>query len=326
MVFFTTDFDCGKLYTQLYVAKRGIMCPEKRADCLHYDKIAPMTTTDQTSELLRGLEYRDKAAVMRKLDQFIHDGLNKLQVVSDFDLTATEGREVNKNIGSWDIVDQLRPPEGVERRGEIYQSLRPLEKAGLLTDEVAHAKWSEVLDLIASYHIRVDDLRDAFLVAAQLRTGFKELFDCAKERGVPTTILSSGIKNIIDLALDHYGVSPTHVVANALAVDPVTKRLVQGGDGRFDDLIHVLNKHERGHVALKTLREQRPNGFLLGEVPADTEMLLGDNVLRICVLEPRAGEVRERDAASKCFNDGYDLAVMRDLTPVVRLFEHVAVK
>jgi HAD superfamily phosphoserine phosphatase-like hydrolase len=278
-----------------------------------------MAEPEVTPKLLRGFECRSAADVMSKLAGFALAGPESFHVVSDFDLTLTAGKQPGQNIGTWDVMDELLPPEGVERHTAIYNSFRPTEIEGKLTAEIAREKWSETLDLITSYPINIDDVETAFLSVAQLRQGARELLDSCEASGVPTVILSSGIRNVIQTMAEHYQVHPTYILSNGLEFDEVT-RLVTGW--RRDSLVHMLNKNEMGHSELASLRRTRPNVLLLGDVPDDVRMVEGDNVLRIRILDPRKGEIYDLETAKQVsFECGYDLVVEHDLQPVVRITE-----
>jgi HAD superfamily phosphoserine phosphatase-like hydrolase len=268
-------------------------------------------------ELLYGLECRSTEDVMSKLASFARAGSKSFHVVSDFDLTLTAGKQPSQNIGTWDVMDELLPPEGVVRHAATYNAFRPIELQGKVTTEMAKEKWSETLDLITSYPINIDDVEAAFLSVAQLRQGARELFDICMANDVPTVVLSSGISNVIRTMAEHYQIYPTYILSNDLEFDEIS-RLVTGW--RRDSLVHMLNKNEMGHSELASLRRTRPNVLLLGDVPDDVKMVEGDNVLRIRILDPRKGEVHDLEAAQQVsFDCGYDLVVEHDLRPVVRI-------
>lgn len=69
-------------------------------------------------------------------------------------------------------------------------------------------------------------------------------------------ILSSGIRNVIQLIAEHYKIHPDYVLSNDLKVDEKTRKVISS---YHDALIHMLSKNERGHGELSTLRAVRPN-------------------------------------------------------------------
>lgn len=263
------------------------------------------------------LHYKSADAVYKKLSAFIEAGPEKLHVVSDFDLTLTAGKNHGDNLGTWDVMDALMPPEGVAAHTAIYQSFRPIERAGKLTEAIAKEKWSDTLDLITGYRMSINDIEQAFLSVATLRSGAKNLFDICTAYTIPTVVLSSGIRNVIEIIAEHYDLRPDYILSNDLVVDESGH--VSGW--RRETLIHVLNKHEMGHNELSTLRTKHPHVLLLGDVPADTSMVPGDkDVIRVRILDPRRGETHHLDQAlEESFAAGYDLVTEHSLEPITDL-------
>jgi 2-hydroxy-3-keto-5-methylthiopentenyl-1-phosphate phosphatase len=280
-----------------------------------------MIEPEIADDILDGFQFADERRLSAKISRFIKDGKEALHIVSDFDLTLTSGKIAGQNLGTWDVMDELIPPEGVARHTKIYNSFRPIERAGKLTAEVAAQKWAETLDLITSYPINIDDVRAAFLAVANLRDGAKSLFDLCEESSVPTVILSSGIRNVVQVMVDHYDIHPAFILSNDLIIDETT-RMVNGW--RKDSLVHILNKNEMGHDELNALRRSRHNVILIGDVPDDTKMVEGDDVIRIRILDPRKGETFElENALSESFTAGFDLTIENSLEPVVRLVKYL---
>jgi 2-hydroxy-3-keto-5-methylthiopentenyl-1-phosphate phosphatase len=273
-----------------------------------------MSRPEAPQNLLKGFQYADPENVLRKLADFAMSGPDTIHVVSDFDLTLTAGKLPGQNLGTWDVMDALMPPEGVEKHSAIYNSFRPIELEGKLTSAVAQKKWAETLDLITGYHMNIDDVEEAFLSVAMLRDGAKGLFTICERFDVPTVILSSGIRNVIQLMTNHYKIHPAYILSNELTVDRATHQV---NGWQPDTLIHMLNKNEMGHNELSTLRKERPNVVLLGDVPDDAKMVTGNDVIRIRVIDPRKGEMHSPEVAlQKSFEAGYDLVVEHSLRPV----------
>jgi hypothetical protein len=168
------------------------------------------------------------------------------------------------------------------------------------------------------YRMNINAVEAAFLSVAKLRDGAQALFAACEQSGMPTVILSSGIRNVIQQMAAHYGIHPTHILSNDLEVDAAG--LVTGW--RRDTLIHMLNKQEMGHAELASLRATRPNVLLIGDVPDDTKMVTGDNVIRVRVLDPRKGETFHLDTTLQTsFDAGYDLIVKHSLQPVANILQ-----
>jgi 2-hydroxy-3-keto-5-methylthiopentenyl-1-phosphate phosphatase len=164
----------------------------------------------------------------------------------------------------------------------------------------------------------INKIKAAFLSVATLRAGAKDLFTVCELRDIPTVVLSSGIRNVIEIIAEHYDIHPGYILSNDLTVD--NTGFVRGW--RRETLVHMLNKNEMGHDELSRLRHERPNVLLLGDVPDDTRMVVGDSVLRIRVLDPRKGEGSTLEGALQAsFDAGYDLAVMHDLAPAAHILQ-----
>lgn len=282
-----------------------------------------MFSAEVPENILEGFAYVDGAGVRSKIQTFAAVGAQALHVVSDFDLTLTSGKVPGQNLGTWDVMDELMPPEGVQKHTEIYQSFRPIEIAGKLTPEIALEKWSETLDLITGYRMNMREVEAAFLAVAQLRDGAKDVFDVCQTEQIPTVVLSSGIRNVITLMAEYYGIQPDFILSNDLTTSADGD--VTGWES--DSLIHMLNKNERGHQELAMLRAKRPNVLLLGDVPDDTKMVMGDDVIRVRVLDPRRGETHIPEVALQAsFKAGYDLVVEHSLQPVATLVRYLTQK
>lgn len=163
-------------------------------------------------DLLNGVHYEASDTIRNKLAAFAVAGPDRVHMIADFDLTLTAGREVGQNVGTWDVMDALMPEEGVERHRQIYQSFRPLELQGKLTEEIAREKWSETLDLICSYEPSMHEVEGAFLSVAKLREGAKEVFEACQRSNIPTVILSAGIRNVIEMMAAYYRLDPTYIL------------------------------------------------------------------------------------------------------------------
>lgn len=266
--------------------------------------------------VLAGFQFEDEERLRRKIITLADSGHQGLHIVSDFDMTLTAGKMPGQNVGTWDVLDELLPPEGVEKHRQIYQSFRPIEIAGELTEDIAIEKWAETLDLMIEYGMNLKDIDDAFLSVAMLRDGVKELFSICEDFEIPTVVLSSGVKNVIECIVDRYDVRPDFIFSNQMIVDEW---------GQFiswdkQNLIHIMNKKERGHQELARLRDSRPHVILLGDVIDDIRMVDGPDVLRIRVIDPRKGENHHReDILRDSFAAGYDLVVDHSLQPAAQL-------
>ena len=255
------------------------------------------------------------------MDVFSRAGASGVHIVSDFDLTLTTGKERGKNMATWDVLDGLMPPSGVEAHRAIYESFRPYEIAGTLDEEMATKSWSDLFDLITSYSFSQEDIEAAFLSLVDLRPGAKELFDLCLSHEIPTVVLSAGIKDVIEVMTNYHDLRPTHILSNELIYDEKGKVY----DWRRDKLVHIANKHVMVGDRILGMRETHPNIILLGDAIDDVKMASGDErVIRIRVVEPREGETYDREQAlDTSFKAGYDLVTEYSLSPVIGMIDQI---
>jgi hypothetical protein len=107
----------------------------------------------------------------------------------------------------------------------------------------------------------------------------------------------------------------------------LSTKLKLAEDGRItgwdpESVVHILNKHEKGHPKLSVLRNERPFTVLVGDSLEDARMVKGDDhVLRIRVGDRREGhEADWQEYLARSFAKGFDIVVEKEsLQPVVRL-------
>jgi phosphoserine phosphatase len=271
--------------------------------------------------LLDGFSCRDKVSVLEKLAKFKGDGPGSIHCVLDFDHTLTSGKKNGQNVGTWDVLDAVIPEDGRRKHDEIYRSHRPHELAGKLTEAEAAAWWTETLDLICSYQPDIYGTEKSFLQVAKLRDGGRELFEACGRANVPTVVLSAGVRQITEILVKHYGVTPSMILSTDLIIDEHGK----ASGWKPKSLIHMLNKHEMGHEELAEMRLRRPNVLLVGDVPDDARMVSGgEDVLRVRVVDPRKGEHYDPDEVlATSFDAGFDLVVGNTLLPISQIVEWI---
>lgn len=124
------------------------------------------------------------------------------------------------------------------------------------------------------------------------RDGMKDLFMLCKKKDVPISILSAGIKNIIDHFCTVHQLHPAHTISTELLLDE--NNIITGW--KPGSMIHVLNKNEKSHTTLSYLTESRPHIILLGDTLDDAYMASGtDTVLRVLIDDPRDDDMKHDD-------------------------------
>jgi HAD superfamily phosphoserine phosphatase-like hydrolase len=255
-----------------------------------------------------------------KLRKFKEEGTSKLQLVMDFDHTVTAGKVLGENIGTWNLFDLLMPEDARRRHDEIYAKFRPKEISGEMTEDEAVAWWSGSLGLIVSSGINLGQAKEVFLSEIKARSGAKGLFDFCNDAKVPVVVLSAGVKQVIEMILEKYDLQADVVLATKLQTD--SNGLVTGWDKKT--LIHNLNKREMGHEEMSGLREKRPNAIVVGDDPADADMVSGE-AIRIRVHDPRQGEEEDFETYTRrSYEAGFDLIVKDSLAPVLDLVKWLA--
>lgn len=281
-----------------------------------------MEAATQDLELLNGFECADTAAVLAKIQRFSVAGISGVHLLFDFDRTMTVSTSGRDDATTWHILQRHLPPEGQEAYQGFYQKYRQLEIDGTMTSDDARTWWESILGLYVQYKVNLNDAETDFLSAVALRPGTKELLLQCGAYGVPTAILSAGIKDVIEILLKHYDVQADPVVSTQLTTDE--KGMITGWQD--DTLIHVLNKHEAGHPGLEQIRATRPNCILLGDSMDDASMAAGDaNVLRIRIIDPRQGEAVDKAAQLATTFQKFDLAITTGtLDSVAQLLQAIA--
>jgi phosphoserine phosphatase len=276
---------------------------------------------ESISPLLQDFQVRDLQQVASKISRFKSFGPDRLHAVLDFDHTLTAGKKLGQNVGTWDVLDAFIPEEGRQKHDEIYRSHRSRELAGELGEAEAIAWWSETLDLICSYRPDIRGAEKSFLEIAKLRDGGRELFDACILAGVLTIVLSAGVRQITEILVQHYGLHPSLILSTDLIMDTAGHAV----GWKRDSLIHMLNKREMGHAELLDMRAKRDNVMLVGDVPDDARMVLGDeSVIRIRVIDPRKGEHYDpAEVLKTSFEAGFDLVVDHSLQPIAKLMQWI---
>lgn len=247
-----------------------------------------MTKTAADFSLLNGFTYADEAGVSQKIRRFIQAGADELHFVFDFDRTLTVNQhETQEDVTTWRILGHHLPPIGQQEDQTLYKKYRSLEINDKLTEYDAIEWWTSILKLYQHYRVDMIKVEEDFLSRASIRPQATELFAVCEQRGIPTVVLSAGIRNVIEIWSRAYNVTPTLILSTALTLDK---------EGRIagwleDTLVHTLNKHEAGHAELTNIRSGRPKTIVVGDSMSDADMVSGEkDVLRIRIFDPRADE------------------------------------
>jgi len=263
---------------------------------------------------------RDSEALELKRQSFVAGGLDKLQVISDFDSTLT----CSNSLSSWGIVERsnLLSESFRSKTKELYDFYHAKEIAHDLTREQKiplMVKWWE-----AAHHALVQErVTIAQLVKMvevneekiSFRRGTLQLFDALCQGNVPLLIFSAGLGDIIQATLRRKGLIQkhpnVHVISNFMHFDRnVAVRFI-------GEPIHVYNKCEVNVKFTPYYSEvvQRPNVMLMGDSLGDVDMSNGvphDSVLRIGFLN--RGNGNNVEALLPQYMSVYDIVLVGDDT------------
>lgn len=232
-----------------------------------------------------GLHVLDQTAFMVKLEHFARLGATGLHALLDFDRTLTVKRPGSSDeVTTWHILNEHLPVQAQAEYQQYFDKYRALEVSGKMTTAHAVEWWSSILDLFVANGVSLAEVERTFFEKASIREYVTEFFADLNKHNIPSTILSAGIKNIIDLWVKKYNIKASLVLSTELEID--NTGVVVGWDK--STLVHVLNKHEADHFELAQIRENRPNTLLIGDGIDDATMAVGKaNILRVRILDRR---------------------------------------
>ncbi|XP_043473742.1 7-methylguanosine phosphate-specific 5'-nucleotidase-like [Leptopilina heterotoma] len=270
---------------------------------------------------ISSVKYRDKDVVLRKINNIIRDGPEKLQVVTDFDLTLTkqhvDGKAHLSSFGIFAKCKQL-PPQYAEMDTRTHKKYRPIETdphISIKDKTAAMEEWMEISEeFLKGYEFDSSELEQvAEKYGTDLREGTKNLMDKLNSAKIPVLVFSAGLGDVVEAILRHNNVllDNVEIISNFLNYSGKTL------DGFKGKKIHVFNKNEtvleKEH--LKRL-ENRKNIILMGDSVGDTTMCNGikdvDNVFKIGFLYHENNEIVEKSL--KDYMDVFDVVLIDDQT------------
>lgn len=254
---------------------------------------------------------RDPFEFSHKIHDMAEDGADSFCATFDFDHTMSQGGP--NDPSTWEVMDSLLPPTGQEEASHLYDQFYPLQKLGTLTVGQS-VEWSSAsLELYVKHKVNRAGIKAA-ADAIQLRNGTAGLLKDLNNGNVPTNILSGGIRDVIDVVNERDGIKTNLITATSLEYDK--EGTIVGWDEA--NMVHALNKYERGNSQLEEIRKKRPHVFLLGDEIQDIEMARGDQGH---IMSIRLGDPRKIDSldlfAKTSFAAGYDMVYIgRSMMPI----------
>ena len=256
---------------------------------------------ETTNELLipHELIVADAASFAAKMSELRAHGADGMHAVFDFDRTLTVKRPGTQDeVTTWHILREHLPQDGQMEYQRLFNKYRRLELSGTMTEADAIQWWSAILNLFVERGVDLAAVEEAFMERASIRPGTFELFELFAGHGIPTVILSAGIRDVIDMWCRKYRIEPTLVVSTSLVVDDCHR--ITGWEQ--DTLVHVLNKSEATHPELTSIRKLRPNALVVGDGLDDASMSPdGHGVIKVRILDPRDDESDNEQEEHKSF-------------------------
>ena len=253
------------------------------------------------------IRLRDPDELRVKLIRIRADGMEKFQIVSDFDRTLTPqwlkdpcsqtGKLVQCHsshgvIESSPFVSSAYAAES-KRLADHYIPLEHNHKLSAAERERICVEWYEKAhnimlgeDLTSSSVMKIVETCWSKM-EIHLRARWSHLFSDAKNNSIPITLLSAGVADVIECILKLEGILPEKPIVSfpddaVLTEDPVMvvgNRMLFSDDSRHigftEPVIHSLNK--RGALAdaltRSTQRAERPNALLMGDLIGDVDFV-----------------------------------------------------
>ncbi|XP_044012040.1 7-methylguanosine phosphate-specific 5'-nucleotidase isoform X2 [Aphidius gifuensis] len=224
--------------------------------------------------------------VIKKIKKIREDGIDKLQVVSDFDLTMTKqhvnGKDVLSSFGIFYRCKQL--PQTIKDSSTIlYQKYRPIEvDPHLALDEKIRAMedWMQKTEtMLQGIDFDKSEINEvAKIYGTSLRDGTMPLIQRLNVANVPVLVFSAGLGDVVKAVLENHNI----LLDNAL--DP--------------DYFKVL--------------EDRTNVILMGDMTGDATMAdgvkLAETILKIGFLYDNVQQ------KLPSYMDAFDIVLVDDQT------------
>ena len=286
-----------------------------------------MTSTEISTSLVDELlstnprmRVKDKPRVENLLTTLVQGGLDKLQLVIDFDHTLTKVKNEKGDIldCSWGVMENspLLSKEYTEDCRAIKARYLPIEHDSKMSveEKIPHmvAWYTEANKALQKSGVHKKDFTDMVKASnVDFRDGSHDMLTYLHDAGIPVLVLSAGLGDLIVEILKYKNAyhSNLKVVSNFLAYD--SEGHVTGLDG---DIIHVYNKNENAiHDSdYFSILQARNNVILLGDSLGDLHMADGldnpEGVLKIGFLNTNIEERLDT------YMGLYDIVLMDDQT------------
>ncbi|XP_007535544.1 7-methylguanosine phosphate-specific 5'-nucleotidase [Erinaceus europaeus] len=257
-------------------------------------------------------------------------GADRLQVISDFDMTLSRFAYNGKRCpSSHNILDNSKIISE-ECRKELQALLHhyyPIEidPQRSIKEKLPHMVewWTKAHNLLCQQKIQKFQIAQMVRESSvMLREGYKAFFNTLYQNNIPLFIFSAGVGDVLEEIIRQMKVfhSNIHIVSNYMDFDE--DGILQGFKGQ---LIHTYNKNSSvcENSGYFQQLQGKTNILLLGDSMGDLTMADGvpnvENILRVGFLNDKVEERRER------YMDSYDIVLEKDetLDVVNGLLQHI---
>jgi len=231
------------------------------------------------------VKMKDPAKVQYMLNDLVNGGLEKLQIVTDFDYTITKqkmenGESVLTSFGMFNKCKSL-PDSYIEEANNLYKKYRPIEidPAVPLTEKIpAMIEWwdhsSEILKGFRFPRRELEEVASHFKNA--LRDGTHELFRELYTDNIPCLVFSAGLGDSVISVLKHANVMHPNVKIISNFLSYKDDEVLDGIVGVGGNLIHSFNKNETAlPQEYHDLIQNRDHIILMGDSLGDSSMADG---------------------------------------------------
>lgn len=224
---------------------------------------------------------KDENVVIQKINKIIQDGSEKLQIVTDFDLTITKQHvDGRKSLASYGVLyKSKRITEELRKNARsLYDKYRPIEintKISKTHRIQAMVEWNKKSqEMLSGVQLDRGDIKEVVNnYGPTLRDRTKELFLELEKANVPVLVFSAGLGDVVQaILIQNEILSPNvKIISNFLQFKENTIEGFKNGNK-----IHVFNKNEHA-IEDKYLRvlQGRKNVILMGDSTGDAQMADG---------------------------------------------------
>jgi len=259
-----------------------------------------------------------KKELIKVIDNINKGGPEKLHVLADFDRTLTKayvnGKIVDSLISILRIYNYLTP-EYSQKSEKLFKKYYPIEISQNISRKVKKRAmqewWTKHLNLLIQSGLSKNEIKKAmFSGKVKLRKGATEFFRLLNKENIPLIIMSStGLgSNAIKWYLQKEKIltNNTYIISNEFEWDNNGRAI-----GFKSPIIHTMNKNEtiiKKFPIYKKIKD-RKNVILLGDSPADVDMIAGfeyNNLIKIGFLNEK---IRKN---IKIYKKSFDVVILND--------------